>query len=279
MSTLRTRVLSDLHFEFLADGGKSFVSSLDPSGVDLLILAGDITNTRVGFYEALSMFREHFSCPIVYVHGNHEYYDSNREAVANATLEATSRLRDVHWLDCGILTVGGHRILGATLWYRRSRPPEGSLSTSDEWHRGIIRSIHPNTCGLVDYQFPDFACIQNLDAWVYSENERAVVFLADNLREGDIVVTHHLPSKRCVAPQYARSPMNAFFVCDLSQLIVDRKPAAWFFGHTHTSIDVHIGPTRLLCNPLGYVTAGEVNFGFDQDLTVGIETEKEGLAS
>jgi predicted phosphodiesterase len=39
---MHIQLLSDLHFEFHADHGQSFVESLDPRGVDVLVLAGDI---------------------------------------------------------------------------------------------------------------------------------------------------------------------------------------------------------------------------------------------
>jgi hypothetical protein len=67
-----------------------------------------------------------------------------------------------------------------------------------------------------------------------------------------VVVTHHLPSQRCVAPQWAGHPLNPFFVCELDALIQERRPAIWIHGHTHDSVDVRVGETRILCNPFGY---------------------------
>ena len=65
-------------------------------------------------------------------------------------------------------------------------------------------------------------------------------------------MTHHLPSQQCVAPQHKDSPLNPFFVCDMEDLILERQPSLWLFGHTHSSVDIQIGKTRLLCNPFGY---------------------------
>lgn len=39
----------------------------------------------------------------------------------------------------------------------------------------------------------DFAMIQGLEDWVYDENARARAFFDAEVREGDIVVSHHLP--------------------------------------------------------------------------------------
>ena len=40
------QLLSDLHLEMHRDDGRSFLASLDPSGVDLLIVAGDVHSGR-----------------------------------------------------------------------------------------------------------------------------------------------------------------------------------------------------------------------------------------
>jgi hypothetical protein len=37
--------------------------------------------------------------------------------------------------------------------------------------------------------------------------------------------------------------------------------ALWVHGHVHNQRDYHIGATRVVCNPRGYVD--EPNFGFD----------------
>ena len=60
---MRVRVYSDIHVEFMADMGNSFIKSLNPEGVDVLCLAGDICNMSVGFFDTLKLFREQFKCP------------------------------------------------------------------------------------------------------------------------------------------------------------------------------------------------------------------------
>ena len=98
----------------------------------------------------------------------------------------------------------------------------------------------------------DFSAIEDFESWVYEENARAVALFEEWLRPGDIVVTHHLPSQRCVAPRFVGHPLNPFFVCDLTNLIVERQPRLWLHGHSHGSMRVQIGETTVLCNPFGY---------------------------
>ena len=46
---MRIQVISDVHFEFHSDGGWDFVRSLNPEGVDVLVIAGDISSSGVGY--------------------------------------------------------------------------------------------------------------------------------------------------------------------------------------------------------------------------------------
>ena len=66
--------------------------------------------------------------------------------------------------------------------------------------------------------------IEDFESWVYDENARAVANFEERLRSGEIVVTHHLPSQCCVAPRFVGHPLNPFFVCELTNLIIERQP-------------------------------------------------------
>jgi Icc-related predicted phosphoesterase len=239
---VRIQLLSDLHFEFHRDAGQSFVESLDPAGVDVLVLAGDIA-VGEGILPALDLFcRRYAGATVLYVLGNHEFYVAGRERVLSLVEGAVKQHENLVWLDVSSIEIGGRRFLGAPLWFGRHPPAE---------------RFKPKVT--------DFEVIPDFEAWVYDENERAVAFLENELREGDVVVTHHLPSEGSVAPSFKGHPLNPFFVCDVEPLIRSRKPALWFHGHTHCSMRYQLGPTTVACNPFGYV-GFELNPEFDAQL-------------
>ena len=62
---MRIQLLSDLHFEFHRDGGRAFTEALDPSSVDVLVLARDIA-VAGGIPPPCSRYRD---AHVVYVHG------------------------------------------------------------------------------------------------------------------------------------------------------------------------------------------------------------------
>jgi Icc-related predicted phosphoesterase len=224
------RVLSDLHFEFMNDHGRRFVEALPNEDVDALIVAGDLA-TCACLAEALGYLCDRFP-EVVYIHGNHEFYGASRAEVMEVTGRLESQRDNLHFLDKEFVTIAGVRIVGAPLWF-----PEDPTTTR-EMREGMT----------------DFHAIRDFSRWVYIENERARKFFAETVREGDIVVSHHLPAPESIAPRWSRSQLNRFFLSDERDLIERARPELWVHGHTHDACDYRISglPTRIVCNPYGY---------------------------
>src|SRR5262245_51679364 len=70
---LRIRIYSDIHLEYA-----TFVPPEEDA--DVVVLAGDIANGAKGIEWA----RETFRPPVLYLAGNHEYYEGEFEAVQAA---------------------------------------------------------------------------------------------------------------------------------------------------------------------------------------------------
>lgn len=233
---MRIRVYSDLHFEVHADHGKSFVDSLDPDGCDVVVLAGDIA-AHACLYQALDMFCQKFK-RVIHVPGNHEYYGVNRGRVFN-TLR---RVKDKHFdrltlLDRGIWSWMGKRIVGTTMWFPKTAEAAAVLST-----------------------WSDSSAIQGFQKWVGEQNRLSVGFLRKEIRKGDVVVTHYAPSWQSVHPRFAGEASNLLYVCDMEDLILERKPALWIHGHVHSEFDYVLGDTRVICHPFGYPNEYSVNY-------------------
>lgn len=238
---MRVQLLSDLHVEFYRDRGAALVDSFDPTGVDVLVLAGDV-GTADTIVPALRWFCARYAgATVLFVLGNHEWYGSTTDGgvlVAVRALEA--EVPNLRVLDDRVVEAGGVRFAGSTLWFRDA----------------------PDTY-LYRRALSDFGQIREFDPWVYEANRRSEAFLRGVLsaRMADVVVTHHLPSERCVAPQYKGSAYNRFFVCPLAdELPPEHLPRFWLYGHTHTPADeVHDG-CRFVCNPLGYPHEPKLKF-------------------
>jgi Icc-related predicted phosphoesterase len=114
--------------------------------------------------------------------------------------------------------------------------------------------------GITDFKFVTFDRFGDL-------YEKARLFLEKEVVKNSIVVTHFVPSFLSLDPQYKTDKCNSFFITELYNFIIERKPKLWVHGHTHCSFDYMIGDTRIICNPLGYI--GE-NPKFNPNLIIDI---------
>ena len=228
---MKIQVISDIHAEFHFDRGVSFWKNIPVNG-DVLVIAGDL-GTHSYLVENLSAAAEKFP-HVVYVTGNHEYWEANGRHVIKAALDDVAEKYDnFHWLFDSVVEIGGVRFLGNTMWFR-----------GDELAR------------VYEHLWADFHRIKQGREWIYRANEQTRFFLDENVRKGDVVVTHHLPCSQSIHPRFKGTPtdwMNSFFLCDISDLILDKEPAAHIHGHTHDHNDYTLGKTRIVSNPYGYI--------------------------
>jgi predicted phosphodiesterase len=243
---VRIRVLSDLHLEV-----EPFAPAHVPA--DLVVLAGDIDNGAAGVEWAERAFR----VPVIYVAGNHEYYDREFHEV-NTALRSAANDR-VRMLDCSEAITDDVRFLGCTLWTDYTLAPETDRAEVIEQARA---------------KNPDYAKIRlagrNLapeDAIALCREHRAWLErkLIEPFAGRTVVITHFAPHPRSIAPAYDGHPANPGFVLDLSPLM--GLSALWIHGHTHTAFEYEVKGTRVVCNPRGY--AGEPT-GFDPGRVVEI---------
>ena len=73
-----------------------------------------------------------------------------------------------------------------------------------------------------------------------------------------VVVTHHLPSPLCNAPEFMGSILNDAFCVDKTDFIEKSDINCWIYGHSHRNLaDFEINGTQLLTNQMGYVAWNE----------------------
>ena len=251
---MKIQLWSDLHLEFYPDWGGRFLDTHHPAA-ETLVLAGDITSAVYRepldlVFASTSMRWKH----VIYVPGNHEFYKTSLpEGWANIKAAAASR-PNVHVLDNEGVTLDGVRFFGGTGWY-----PEISLHS--------LAPYEVDT-DMLKRCFSDFRFIREFEPAVYMSRKG----LADGLyainEHPDVVVTHHLPDERCVVPRYRGDALNCFFVSDLDVETV--APKLWLHGHTHSSVDVTIGATRVLANPHGYKRERAISAPWDGNFMVEV---------
>lgn len=257
----RILLMSDLHIEF----GDLVVPKVP---ADVAVLAGDI---YVGLPAARwsGELAARLGMPIVQIAGNHEHYNTlfrsgrhfERTIKGLRAAAATSPGRVV-FLERETAVVAGVRFVGCTLW------------TDFELYGDPSEAM-----AHADFGMTDFHTIAYRPGVRFTPNDarreflRGRRFLTEELAKPfdgpTVVVTHHLPSLRSVAPQFKDDALNPAYASHLDALVEGSGAELWIHGHTHSSCDYRIGRTRVVCNPRGYCDFA-LNPNFNPTLVVEV---------
>lgn len=242
---MKLRILSDLHIEH------AMPQSVPACEADIVVLAGDIANGRDGIDWAARTFGQ----PVIYVPGNHEYYEGNFDAVDRLMADAADAHPGVHLLNGAVAEFSGAngriRVLGTTWWTDyclfgtdRREASMQACSTVMLDHR------------LIELNGDDGHLRHFLPEDALARHEVASAWLAEQLaRPFDgktVVVTHHGPDLGSLDPRYSHDLVSGGFLSRRPDLVAQAD--LWIHGHTHTSFDYCIDDSRVVCNPRGYVS-------------------------
>lgn len=284
---MKLYVLSDLHVEFAA-----FAPDLRAGrAADVIVLAGDIHQGALGMAWAREAFPGKV---IVYVAGNHEFYQQHWEAHL-VELRAQADRQGIYFLENDTVTIDGIRFLGATLWtdfdyFGESRRVQNMRLAENALNdfRLIaadplgLRGSVPVPCGAIQEPAHQGRSGRLTSQHTLERHQQSLAWLRAELPKGapdkTVVVTHHFPHKNSCSPQWANDPLTAIFGSRLPHAVL-LGARLWIHGHTHDSCDYRLGDSRrsvrVVCNPRGYpVLWFENEFEnarFDPALVVDIE--------
>ena len=260
--SLLLQIVSDLHLDF-GNGVPEFAPD-----VDAIVIAGDLAEIQHPWLLAETAQAWQRATHILYVPGNHEFYGTDIDQ-GRRLLAGQCRMYGVTLLDPGAVTIKGVRFIGATLWTdfrldgvtrEAAAHAEAQLRISD--FNGAIGQREGTR------RFTTFESARRHEAErTFIENELAN---AADTGTTAVVITHHAPTPRSVAPRFHGDPCNAAFASDLEAVISQYQPALWIHGHMHDPVDITIGRTRVLCNPAGYDAAANERRGYSPQLSVRV---------
>ena len=106
-------------------------------------------------------------------------------------------------------------------------------------------------------------------------HERDLSFIKKAVSESDaankVVVTHHVPSRLLVAPEFKGSSLESGFTVDLTDYIKTSGVDLWVYEHSHRSISRKIGSTLVVSNQIGYVVYGEYKNTFSGERAADLD--------
>jgi len=243
---MKIRLFSDLHLEFKPKGYsiEKDIPIMDDDADTVLVLAGDIC---VGcppptLFDTLSDRFKH----VVYVTGNHEYYNHDIYQLDTVIISLVSEYDNVHFLTCDEVVIDDVVFYGGTAWthvpalkqqaVRHSMNDFRAIKALD-FETGHIESFTPADANVLNEEF-----IDGLD--------RAVKYYSD---KDIVVVSHHTPSEQSAAPEFDGNRLNCAYHNSLEKFYeYATNVKLHLHGHVHSANDYMLTETRVVSNPYGY---------------------------
>lgn len=236
---MEIQVLSDCHLECYS--GFPRLRSVAP----YLVLAGDIGNiNKRGFNGFIDYVSKNWD-KVVYVMGNHEFYSNQThyESTLGSYRDFFAEFDNIEFLEKEETTLGGYRVLGATMW--SELPPDTSVSSPKKVKKLVYKDGGPVLEKI------------GIDG-INKLHEDSVKWLTDNYNPDipTIVVTHYpltVDPERIRQLRHRDEPVEKAMEFGSSLPISPRSQLVCISGHTHYGHDFTDGPyTRFISNQQGY---------------------------
>lgn len=245
---MRIQYASDLHIDEWPIT-TNFCTFLTPNA-PFLVLAGDICSAWAPQYTTFLAWCSRLWHSVFIVTGNHEYHNSEGKTLAdtdNHIHNTCLKFKNIIFLQAGAsYKVPGTdiRIVGATFW---------SNIDAKMWNRAAekksdYKKIYINTGGVTRPITPGE--ITAIHRW-HSDALRAAL-VPTYPEEKLVVITHHMPSKTLLEPEYRGEEWHSFYASDADYLF-NPFIKLWICGHSHraTTLKAPRGPL-LVMNARGY---------------------------
>ena len=245
---MRFTLLDDLHTEF------DLWTPPARHDVDTIFFAGDIAASPEKLREfALRVEDEQPENvrDIVYVAGNHEWYDSARVKLSDAGYQkyrdSMQGLRRSVFLERETYRLNnGWTVVGCTLWTDLTNPVSEARARAEinDYQKityekdGHYRKLAPHDVSML--------------------HRKSVAFLKEALEGSDpertVLLTHHSPVQYGLSLHHENDEVALLdmYGARLENLISAYQPALALHGHTHRTCHRSIGETWIGNNPRGY---------------------------
>ena len=255
---MKIAIYSDIHLEF---GSKIFYNP----EAEVIIFAGDIDVKAKAFEKIRQVYKDQ---KIIYVNGNHEYYGEHfAKIIEKSQLEA--KKHDINFLNNQLIEIDDLIFYGGTMWTNftlHGNPLSGSFFAKEKLndYKKIrvenYRRIYPE---FVKREYEKF--MNNLKKLLEDKKEE---------NKKIVVISHMAPSTKSFAAGMEKEDTASAYAVNLENFILDHqeKIALWCHGHIHNSSDYHLGKTRIIANPFGYLF--QPNPDFKNNLIIEVKNNK-----
>jgi predicted phosphodiesterase len=240
---MKFQIISDIHLEYYntLPEIKYFFDISAPN----IILAGDICYYKhpnfMLFFDKIAKLYE----KVFFVPGNHDYYAHDNipecgfDQIDFIMKENLKVFKNVYFIQNSIFEFDNNIILGNTLWCKTNR------------------TIMYNNVKIITSEFyikykhkfmPSFKSIKKVNTFQYNWLKNTLKAI-QNTPKNIIVITHYLPSKKCIHKKYKKNDYNDLYFTNCEDLLPFCN--CWVAGHTHDPFIGKINGCDVLVNPRG----------------------------
>ncbi|WP_330111075.1 metallophosphoesterase [Methylophaga thalassica] len=251
MKNMKIGLISDIHNEFIRYQRGEVPNISNEKGFEVLVLAGDIDCQGYGAEYAVRQ-SELLGIPVIYILGNHEYYDQydDKEPVVDKVRKIIHGTQ-VTLLNNATVDIGEVRFIGSTLWsdYQLFDSPVRNKMARD------YASVRLNDFNHIKRLEQDELTNINVED-VVGWHQEARAFITGELNKEPakkkVVVTHHAPMAACLSEKFTDEILAACYASNLDGLIKQYSPAAWLYGHVHGNNSFKVNQTLIQRQARGY---------------------------
>lgn len=243
---MKIRLFSDLHLEFKPKGYdiEKDIPTMDDDADTTLVLAGDICVgcPPTSLFDTLSDRFKH----VVYVTGNHEYYNHDIQQLDVVILDLEEAYDNVHFLQNEEVILDDVVFYGGTAWTHVPADKQAIVTHSMNDFRSIkelsfatgkVESFTPADANELNKNF-----LAGLERTAKYYNEKDIV-----------VVSHHTPSELSAADEFKDNNINCAYHNSLEEFYeTNTNVKLHLHGHVHNTNDYMLTDTRVVSNPYGY---------------------------
>ena len=259
----KIQIVSDLHLQFYKNPIKNCFEIIKPSAPYLALL-GDVV--EMYNYKLCFAFLEKV-CPkfekVIYILGNHEYYNSKKRLDMNAVLQklrdfSKQKIPNLTILENESIVLEGVTILGTTLWSHIPLSDYDSVSKNINDYNSIYVKLNSSFSSSENEENEDDDNKTTLLTPDYTNHlhKKAVLWLYDEITKDEnkpiVVFTHHAPLKQGTSSNlHVSNGTDSSYSTELSGLF-KKNVKLWAFGHTHHKCNFTFRDTQVVSNPMGY---------------------------
>lgn len=246
--------ISDLHNELLREIDIQIPDIELDENVDVLVLAGDIDVQEYGAEYAVRQSKR-LGLPVIYVLGNHEFYEAHDRPVSEKVLELTKDT-DVYILNAASIVIKDTLFIGATLW--TDFELLGQMYKDRVQNYAAFNVNDYKLIQIIDRPFSPVFTPSTSSSWHEEHRDFIEKELGKDFDGKKVVVTHHAPMMECLPIFERKELISACYASNLEWMIRKYQPDAWLYGHIHYSYESRLGTTSIVSNPVGFQRLSDI---------------------